>query len=104
MNTNFTQADHPLQARCVGCESPRPATLRAGSYLLACAQTGRSAYVCPECYERAADSGVFRQQIEVCTNVGVSLAKVRAIFAGVGMEVPTTLPSFIAGVLRAAAP
>ena len=104
MNTHFTQADHPLQARCVGCESPRPATPLAGSNLIACAQTGRSAYVCPECSERAADSGVFRQQIEDCTNTGVSLAKVRAVFAGVGMEVPTTLPSFIAGVLRAAAP
>lgn len=104
MKPNFTQADHAPQARCVGCESLRPATPLAGSCLLACAQTGRSAYVCPECSERAADSTVFRAQLEACTYAGVSLAEVRAVFAGVGMEVPTSLPSFIAGVLRAAAP
>ena len=104
MNTNFTQADHPLQARCIGCESLRPATPLAGSHLITCLQTGRSAYVCPACSERAADSDVFRRQIEACTSAGVSLAKVRAVFARVGVDVPTTLPSFIAGVLRAVAP
>ena len=103
MNPNFTQADHSQQARCVGCSTPLPATPLAGSSLIA-DEAGRTAYVCPGCSERAANSGVFRHQIESCARMGVGLVELRAVFARAGMDVPTTLQSFIAGVLRGVAP
>lgn len=103
MNPHFTQADKSLQARCIGCAIPLPATPLAGSCLIA-DETGRTAYVCPGCSERAANSDIFRHQVESCVRTGVGLVEVRAVFARAGMEIPTTMQSFIAGVLRGVAP
>jgi hypothetical protein len=69
---------------CSGCEAETtPAALVGGA--------GRVAWVCLACYVRATESTVFRGMVERAVAIGVTLPRMRMVFAAAGFDdLPTT--------------
>jgi hypothetical protein len=55
-------------------------------------KNGHRGYVCAKCVQRSCDDEVFRLTVERCIASGSTKPETEAVFAKLGMEMPTTEP------------